>query len=282
MRPPENLYHANIAGDHSRSSCSLNRCNLSPWIIGSEEFQANPLPVEIDGVRATNAGLFRCLESIAEADARSQFFHDYLCAKFSIDEKIVRNGKAQSVYSYVHLLRAWGADSNGPAGAVLKSWVESRFGLLATFHKGRLADERAAREAFMSDRTRGSAKSIGALMQLDLLYTFCQDELRRRFPNARCKTLYRGTHDPEEYAIRDQNNQGDDQSKRITLVQLNNLSSFTSDPEVAWEFGSRAWEVEVPLAKIVFFSGLLPKSLLTGESEHLVLGGYYNVRTLLC
>jgi NAD+---dinitrogen-reductase ADP-D-ribosyltransferase len=282
MRPPENLYHANIAGDHSRSSCSLNRCNLSPWIIGSEEFQANPLPVEIDGVRATNAGLFRCLESIAEADARSQFFHDYLCAKFSLDEKIVRHGKAQSVYSYVHLLRAWGADSNGPAGAVLKSWVESRFGLLATFHKGRLADERAAREAFMSDRTRGSAKSIGALMQLDLLYTFCQDELRRRFPNARCKTLYRGTHDPEEYAIRDQNNQGDDQSKRITLVQLNNLSSFTSDPEVAWEFGSRAWEVEVPLAKIVFFSGLLPKSLLTGESEHLVLGGYYNVRTLLC
>jgi NAD+--dinitrogen-reductase ADP-D-ribosyltransferase len=60
------------------------------------------------------------------------------------------------------------------------------------------------------------------------------------------------------------------------------LSSFTSDPEVAWEFGSSAWEVEVPLAKIVFFSGLLPKSLLAGESEHLVLGGYYNVRTLLC
>jgi len=36
------------------------------------------------------------------------------------------------------------------------------------------------------------------------------------------------------------------------------------------------------VAKIVFFSGLLPKSLLMGESEHLVLGGYYNVRTLLC
>jgi len=37
----------------------------------------------------------------------------------------------------------------------------------------------------------------------------------------------------------------------------------------------------VPLAKIVFFSGLLPKSLLTGESEYLVLGGHYKVRTLL-
>jgi NAD+--dinitrogen-reductase ADP-D-ribosyltransferase len=277
MRPPENLYHANIAGDHSRSSCSLNRCNLSPWIIGSEEFQANPLPVEIDGARATNAGLFRCLESITEAAARSQFFHDYLCAKFSLDEKIVRHGKAQSVYSYVHLLRAWGADSNGPAGAVIKSWVESRFGLLATFHKGRLADDRAAREAFMLDRTRGAAKSIGVLMQLDLLYTFCQDELRRRFPREKWQTLYRGTHDSEEYTV-----QKETGAKRAALVQLNNLSSFTSDPEVAWEFGSSAWEVKVPFAKIVFFSDLLPKSCLAGESEHLVLGGYYNVRGMLC
>ena len=102
------------------------------------------------------------------------------------------------------MLRAWGADSNGPAGAVLKSWVESRFGLLATFHKGRLADDRAAREAFMLDRTRGAAKSIGVLMQLDLLYTFCQDELRRRFPDEQWKTLYRGTHDSEEYTVQNE------------------------------------------------------------------------------
>jgi NAD+--dinitrogen-reductase ADP-D-ribosyltransferase len=277
MRPPENLYHANIAEDFSRSSCSLNRCNLSPWIIGSEEFQANPLPVEIDGARATDAGRFRCLESLAEADARSQFFHDYLCAKFSLNEKFELRGKSKSPYSYVHLLRAWGADSNGPAGAVLKSWVESRFGLLATFHKGRLADERAAREAFLADRTRGAAKSIGVLMQLDLLYTFCQEELRRRFPGEQWKTLYRGTHDSEEYTV--QNETG---ASRAALVQLNNLSSFTSDPEVAWEFGSSAWEVKVPFAKIVFFSGLLPKSCLAGESEHLILGGYYNVRGMLC
>ncbi len=168
--------------------------------------------------------------------------------------------------------------ANGPAGAVLKSWVESRFGLLATFHKGRLADDRAAREALMLDRTRGAAKSIGALMQLDLLYTFCQDELRRRFPDEKWKTLYRGTHDSEEYTVQTRTAG----AKRAALVQLNNLSSFTSDPEVAWEFGSSAWEVKVPFAKIVFFSGLLPKSCLAGESEHLVLGGYYNVRGMLC
>jgi NAD+---dinitrogen-reductase ADP-D-ribosyltransferase len=280
MRPPENLYHANITEDHSRSSCSLNRCNLSPWIIGSEEFQASPLPVEIDGVRTTNPRLFRCLAAIEDSEERSGFFHEYLVAKFSLDEKITRDGKTQSVYSCVHLLRAWGVDSNSQAGAVLKSWAESRFGLLATFHKGRLADDRAAREAFMLDRTRGAAKSIGVLMQLDLLYTFCQDELRRRFPGEKWKTLYRGTHDSEEYTLC---NPGEMAGKnRAAMVQLNNLSSFTSDPEVAWEFGSSAWEVEVPLAKIVFFSGLLPKSCLAGESEHLVLGGYYKVRGLIC
>jgi len=277
MRPPENLYHANIAEDHSRSSCSLNRCNLSPWIIGSEEFQANPQPLEIDGVRATDAGLFGCLECLTDAEARSAFFHDYLSAKFSLNEMIVRNGKARPVYSYIHLLRAWGADSNGQAGAVMKSWAESRFGILATYHKGRLAEDPLARQNFLLDRTRGSARSIGVLMQLDLLYTFCQDELRRRFPGENWKTLYRGTHDSEEYTVQNK----DGAKTRTALVQLNNLSSFSSDPEVAWEFGSSAWEVKVPFAKIVFFSGLLPKSVLAGESEHLILGGYYNVRGMI-
>jgi NAD+---dinitrogen-reductase ADP-D-ribosyltransferase len=282
MRPPENLYHENIAEDHSRSSCSLNRCNLSPWIIGSEEFQANPLPVEIDGARTTDARLFRRLDEIGDAEERGRLFHDYVSVKFGLNEKAGHHGKPKFIYSYEHLLRAWGADSNGQAGAVLKAWVESRFGILATYHNGRLADNAAARDAFLLDRMRGSARSIGVLMQLDLLYTFCQDELRRRFPDANCKTLYRGTHDPEEYAIHNQNGENGAGSKRTALVQLNNLSSFTSDPEVAWEFGFSAWEVKVPLVKIVCFSGLFSKPLLAGESEHLVLGGYYNVRTLLC
>ncbi len=281
MRPPENLYHQNIAEDQSRSSCSLNRCNLSPWIIGSEEFQANPLPIEIDGSRSIDAGIFRRLEGTADAEERSRLFHDYVSVKFGLHDKIKMRGKLKSVYSYVHLLRAWGADSNQQAGAVLKAWVESRFGILATYHNGRLADNPFAREAFLMDRMRGAAKSTGVVMQLDLLYTFCQDELRRRLPGERWKTLYRGTHDPEEYTIHHQNNGDEAPFRRTALVQLNNLSSFTSDREVAWEFGSSAWEVKVPLAKIVFFSGLLPQSLLFGESEYLVLGGYYNVRKLL-
>ena len=111
-------------------------------------------------------------------------------------------------------------------------------------------------------------------MQLDLLYTFCQDELARRHPDRRHLTLYRGTHDPEEYAV------SDGAVHDATIVRLNNLSSFTSDREVAWEFGSSVWAVQVPLAKIVFFSGLLPRHLLEGESEFLVLGGEYRVQPL--
>jgi NAD+--dinitrogen-reductase ADP-D-ribosyltransferase len=279
MRPPETLYHANIAEDYSRSSSSLNRCNLSPWVIASEEFQANPLAVEIDGVRTTDGGLFRRLEVIPDDEERGRCFHHYLVTKFNLDETIVRNGKSRPVFSYLHLLRAWGADSNGPAGAVMKSWVESRFGILATFHKGRLADNADARHEFLLDRQRGAAGSVGALMQLDLLYTFCQDELRRRFPNQAWKTLYRGTHDSDEYTVRAV---GEDRKHREALVQLNNLSSFTSDREVAWEFGSSVWEVRVPAQKIVFFSGLLPRNVLSGESEYLVLGGYYQVRGLVC
>ncbi|MBL9134397.1 MAG: NAD(+)--dinitrogen-reductase ADP-D-ribosyltransferase [Verrucomicrobiales bacterium] len=283
MRGPEKIYHETISRDESRSSCALNRCNLPPWIIGSEEFQANPQPIDIDGARLTDPWLFRRLEQTPEPDERSRIFHEYVCVKFSLDE-VVRSrtgGKPKRVYSYVHLLRAWGADSNGPAGAVLKAWVESRFGLLATYHHGRLVDDSAARDAFRVDRMRGASRAIGVLMQLDLLYTFCQDELRRRFPGHRWKTLYRGTHDPEEYVIREQAPHRSASAHELTLVQLNNLSSFTSDPEVAWEFGSHAWEAQVPLAKIVFFSGLLPRSCLAGEAEHIVLGGYYRIRPRL-
>jgi NAD+--dinitrogen-reductase ADP-D-ribosyltransferase len=281
MRPPENLYHQNIASDYSRSSCSLNRCNLSPWIIGSEEFQASPQPLEIDGARTTDARLFRRLAEIADPVERSRLFHDYVCVKCGLHDPDDPHASGRTSAGYAYFLRTWGADSNGPAGAVLKAWVESRFGILATYHQGRLADDPAAREAFRQDRTRGAAKSFGVLMQLDLLYTFCQEELRRRFPGERWQTLYRGTHDPEEYAIHAPIRPAPGTAKSTSLVQLNNLSSFTSDPEVAWEFGSRAWEVRVPLAKIIFFSGLLPKSLLGGESEHLVLGGYYQVRNLV-
>jgi NAD+--dinitrogen-reductase ADP-D-ribosyltransferase len=258
----------------------FNRCNLSPWVIGDLSFQERPQPLEIAGVRHSDRRLFERLAVIADPEQRGQVFHDYVSVKFRLHEWAEHHDTARTSIrsSYLQFLRNWGVDSNGYAGAVLKSWVESRFGLLPTFHGGRLNVEGAARTRYEFDCMRGAAKTVGATMQLDLLYTFCQDELARRFSGQRWRTLYRGTHDPEEYAVHD----ADASASQTACVQLNNLSSFTADREIAWEFGSSVWEVQVPLQKIVFFSGLLPRNLLGGESEYLVLGGDYRVHGLRC
>lgn len=255
----------------------FSRCTVSPWALAAWEFQENPVPVEVGDVLLTDRRLWQRLALIASAEERGLVFHDYVSVKFRLHEWAEATGPARAClrHSYLHSLRNWGVDSNGPSGAALKSWVESRFGLRATYHAGRLESDPAARARYATDRMRGAARTANLFMQLDLLYTFCQVELARRHPGRRWLTLYRGTHDPDEYAARNTH-----RCDGRLLVTLNNLSSFTSDREVAWEFGSSVWEVAVPLAKILFFNGLLPPSILQGESEYLVLGGEYHVRPL--
>lgn len=257
----------------------FNHCNLSPWVISSREFQDDPRSLELDHLRLTDRRLWERLAGIDDPAERGRVFHDYVSVKFRLHEWEELSGSARLCLrsSYLASLRNWGADSNSASGAALKAWVESRFGLRATYHHGRLATDPAARERYALDRMKGAAQTPSLFMQLDLLYTFCQEELARRHPGQRWLTLYRGTHDPDEYTLRTEL-PGDDGRM---LIELNNLSSFSSDREVAWEFGRLVWEVAVPLAKIVFFSGLLPPPILQGESEYLVLGGEYQVRRLL-
>ncbi|MCB9497305.1 MAG: dinitrogenase reductase [Fibrobacteria bacterium] len=250
----------------------FSRCSLPPWALASQSFQDNPWPVEIVGVRTSESRLFSRLDACEDVLERGRLFHGFLCERFLLGQWAEhKGGDSRKAHDIVRFLRGWGADSNGRSGAVLKSWVESRFGLRPTYHHGRLRDDPSARERYAEDRMRGEAATMGVAMQLDLLYTYCQYEFERQRPGERWVTLYRGTHDPEEYAVK-----GGDEG----LVELNNLSSFTSDREIAWEFGSSVWEVRVPVPKIVFYSGLLPRNLLEGECEHLVLGGEYRVRRL--
>ena len=255
----------------------FNHCNLSPWAIASWEFQAAPHPLELDNILLTDRRLWEKLAVVADSAERGRIFHDYVSVKFRLHEWADASDAARAClrHSYLHALRNWGVDSNGPSGAALKAWVESRFGLRATYHHGLLATDADARSRYATDRMKGAARTANLSMQLDLLYTFCQTELARRHPGRRWFTLYRGTHDPGEYAVRHAPLRDD----RL-LVEFNNLSSFTSDSEVAWEFGSSVWEVAVPTSKIVFFHGLLPPSILQGENEYLVLGGEYHVRPL--
>jgi NAD+--dinitrogen-reductase ADP-D-ribosyltransferase len=67
---------------------------------------------------------------------------------------------------------------------------------------------------------------------------------------------------------------------REQVVRLNNLCSFTDDPERAWEFGSTVWEARVAVPRIFCVSWFFP-GILRGEREVLVVGGEMRVRRLM-
>jgi NAD+--dinitrogen-reductase ADP-D-ribosyltransferase len=248
-------------------------CNRPPWAVAALEFQDNPTALHIGRVRDDNRRLFARLDQEPAAERRGEIFHEYLTVQFALHQWQDYRACSRSslLNSYIRYLRGWEVDSNSPEGAVLKGWVQSRLGIEPTFHHLPLNSEEAWSRLAL-DRMKGSARTNAINLQLDLLFEFCQYELARRRPDTRWITLYRGTYDASAY-----DHPGSDSG----VVRFNNLSSFTSDRECAWEFGSTVWEVSVPHAKVFFFSGLLPESLLRGESEYLVIGGEYRVKKLL-
>jgi len=259
---------------------SFNLCNLPPWVIASRHFNDNPHALEIQGVRPANRFLFERLDSIASPEERAAVFNDYMSVKFQLhqwqNQEETATARKSLKNSYLRFLRGWMMDSNSVEGAVLKGWVESRMGLPPTFHRVRIAgvhDEEYLQYAV--DRTKGSARTSAINSQLDLLYEYCQYELSKKYPDREYLTLYRGTFERCEHDLLETI------SKREEIVRLNNLNSFTTDEERAWEFGFIVWEVKVPLAKIFFYSELLPNSILKGEGECLVIGGEYRVKRLL-
>jgi len=260
-------------------SSAFNLCNLPPWAIASRTFNDHPHPLEIQGVRQANRFLFERLDGIAAAEERALVFNDYMSVKFQLHhwQQQTDTAKRSIRNSYLRFLRGWMMDSNSVEGAVLKGWVESRMGLPPTFHKIRIPGIHAEEYmVFATDRTKGSARTNAINSQLDLLFEYCQFELTRKYPDLLTIPLYRGTHDASEHQLLEQ------LSRREQIVRLNNLVSFTAEEERAWEFGSTVWEVQVPLAKIFFFSDLLPNSIMKGEGEYLIIGGEYRVRQVMC
>lgn len=245
------------------------------WAVASIQFADNPQRVELPGVREDHLGFFEAAEQLHSWEERAHLFHEYLAERYELKGQSPASRTARKS-SYLRYLRGWAVDSSSIEGAVLKGWVEARFGLLPTFHKrriGALGDE--AYQAFTEEWTDGSAHTNEVFSQLDLLYEFTQDELERRHPMETRIRLYRGVDENAEHAVIAQ------EGKRQFVVRLNNLCSFTLERELAWEFGSTVWEAEVPFAKIFFFSGLFPTSLLRGEAEHLVIGGELRVRRVM-
>lgn len=257
----------------------FNLCSLPPWSIASRTYNLDPQPIEIQGVRCAGKPLFSKLETIENSIQRGQVFHDFMDVRFQLHQwqrQESRSSRKALKNSYLRFLRGWLFDSNSIEGAVLKGWVESRMGLPPLFHHEPIEDiHSGAYFLYTVERMKGAARTSAILRQLDLLYEFVQYELKRRRPEQTHLTLFRGIHDFEEHQVLVK------QDKYRYLLRLNNLNSFTDDFERAWEFGSRVLKTQVPLTKIFFCSGLLPKSLLKGEGEYLVIGGEFDVEVMI-
>lgn len=252
----------------------INRCNLPAVIIGSLTYQQHPAPLLIDGVAELHADLWRRLDA-APPERHPEVFRDYMTVYFRFarpeDSGFSGRGKARVRANYERIIRGWSFDSDSREGAVLKGWVESRFGLVPRYHGQPLRDP--AGEAYLryqEQRARGVYGTNSLEAQLDLVYAYTQRELALRHPGAHHVTLYRGVNRVGDYEVLKWGEGG------LRTILLNNLSSFSSSRDRAGEFGDYILTAEIPLTKIFFLCGLFP-GVLQGEDEFLVIGGVASV-----
>ena len=252
----------------------INRCNLPAVILGSLTFQQHPARLFIDGVDTLHRDLLRRLDAINDAGNRAQQFIDYMTVHFRlhapVDAGLSEHSKIdRSKADYLRMLRGWAFDAEGRDAAVLKGWVESRFGLLPRFHQQPIhSTNDQAYHDYQHAYAVGLYNTNSLEAQLDLLYTYCQYELNRQYPDTTHLSLYRGSNDIEQLKQPGKSDNGK------PLLLLNNLNSFSSNIERASEFGDKVFSIEVPLSKIFFFSELIPH-YLKAENEAIVLGGVY-------
>lgn len=253
----------------------INRCNLPAVILGSPTYQAHPTPLVLDGVGELHRQLFDKLDRENDMARRAEIFQDYLVVQFRLespeDAGLTAASRSRAKASYQRTLRGWSFDADSREGAVLKAWVESRFGLTPRHHGESLRDQSTpAYLRYLEMRSQGLYGTNALEAQLDLIYTYCQYELSRRHPGATHLTLYRGINRLGEHEVLDPSD------KTQPIVLFNNLNSFTCNRERACEFGDYILTTQVPLSKLFFYCGLLP-GILRGEDEFLVIGGAYRV-----
>lgn len=253
---------------------STNLVGVPTGLLASASFNDFPIPLSISGTRESHRSLFERLASLNDTAEATRVFQDYMALVFGLDYEQERDGRRRFRASYLRLLKDWGFDSNSPAAAVMKGWVESRFGLFPTFHKSAIRRFNSpAWISYMEEKMSSRFNNNTIHMQFDLLYEFCQWMLFRFYATGRKHlTLYRGANDLCEQQLVQQ------VDKRTAIVRLNNLVSFSSQREIADEFGDTIIEAQIPVAKILFYNELLPVHPLKGEAEWLVIGGDYRVK----
>jgi NAD+--dinitrogen-reductase ADP-D-ribosyltransferase len=262
----------------------INRCNLPAVILGSLTFQHYPTRIQLDSVAELHADLFRRLDKFPRKAERASAFCDYLTVRFCLEQLeeagLSAHSKQRAKANWMRVLRGWSFDSDGREGAILKGWVESRFGLLPRFHGQPLRDFTSPTYLRYQEMRSAGLYGTNALeSQLDLLYAYSQYEYQREV-NESTETvasplpghsleLYRGINRLAEHEVLA------GEGKR-QVVLFNNLVSFTASRERASEFGDYILTAQVPKAKIFFNCDLLP-GVLKGEDEHLVIGGVYDI-----
>jgi len=270
--------------DQPRRWYGTNLVGVPTRVLASATFNANPVPLSIAGTRESHQGLFALLDRSQDLSEAQDMFVHYLAIAFGLrkpdaDELRSMGASEQRRWhsSWRKLLQGWGMDANGLAGAVLKGWAESRFGLVPNFHKAPLARfPSPAWVNYLQEKTSSRHNNNNIHQQLDLLFEFCQWALRHGHlagsaPPAKHLHLWRGSNQCDEQVIA-----GRLQNRRCT-VRLNNLVSFSLSAEDASVFGDWVFEVQVPICKVLVFPGLLPGQVLQGEQEVLALGGDYDV-----
>ncbi|MEW5791744.1 MAG: NAD(+)--dinitrogen-reductase ADP-D-ribosyltransferase [Pseudomonadota bacterium] len=251
-----------------------NLAGVPTSLLASTAFNDDPVPLHIAGTWEGNPHLFARLQGVADAQEAGLRFQEYMEMTFGTRGGEDGSGARRFRASYLRLLKGWGFDSNGPEGAVLKGWVESRFGIPPTYHKAVISRVGApAWATYVEEKMSSRFHNNSIHLQLDLLYEFCQWSLCRFFTrDRRHLTLYRGTNDFNEHQVVSREHR--DQA----VIRLNNLVSFTTNRDIAGEFGDYILEAQIPTVKLLFFNELLPMHPLRGEAEYLAVGGDYRVR----
>jgi NAD+---dinitrogen-reductase ADP-D-ribosyltransferase len=257
---------------------SSNLVGVPMGLLAGCAFNDHPLPLHISGVREMNRNLFEMLAQSSNLPEAGEAFLLYMMAMFGVDAEqregpVGRAGPRRYRSSFLRLIKGWGYDSNGPEGAVLKGWVESRFGIFPTFHKeiiGRIASRTWT--TYVEEKMSSRFHSNSIYVQLDLLFEFCQWALEHYAEPGRTHlTLYRGINSFDEHHMLERID------RRTAIMRLNSLTSFSSDRGIAECFGDTILTVRVPVAKVAFFNTLLSSHPLKGEGEYLVIGGEYRV-----
>ncbi len=253
----------------------VNLVGLPAGLLASIAFNDFPLSLHIAGVRENHMRLFNELGACVDVKQAASCFDNYMQEIFLLHETstaIANTGKRRFHSSYRRLLSGWGFDTNSREGAVLKAWVESRFGIYPVFHKVPLTRVSSSGWSnYLDEKFSSRFHNNNIFTQLDLLYEFCQWSLPRWHGKNRHLRLYRGINDFSEDGILQKNPCNE------IILRMNNLVSFTAQRNIACEFGDYLLDVNVPKVKILFYSELLLEHALKGESEYLVIGGDYRV-----